>query len=196
MYSPQNLPSRNATCCTKESEELAHQAKTGDENQAHLLLLFEPLLCNCAKRAALMLPYEDRAILVAETRYAFLLLLGQFDAEQGVPFVGYIKTKLCFYMFNWCRLEQKRLRGATSFDEDAFETSVCAAWLTQNARIAGGGRRVVARGSGAIAGTSKAGYAVGRARLERTGNWSAFGSKRCQSASIKGPGEKVIAKKI
>lgn len=85
-----------------------------------------------------MLPDADRAVLRAEADYGFLLLLSQYDPAAGVPFAGYIKTKLLFHMFNWCRSEQKRIWGEAAWEDETFDEKISAAWMNRNAFLGGG----------------------------------------------------------
>lgn len=86
--------------------ERAHAARSGDEVALlDLLRRFEPLCHKCARHFAGALPHHDGALLLAEVHFEFLVLVGEFDAERGVSFAGYIAEMLPRRMHDWVKKE-------------------------------------------------------------------------------------------
>ncbi len=89
------------------TEQFTRQAKSGDEQTKELpVVRFAPLCTKCARQAGLMLPQEERDVLLGEVHYEFLLLLSQFEPQRGLSFGCYICETLPRRVLNWAHREQ------------------------------------------------------------------------------------------
>ena len=93
-------------CIAKEANnrnisDLLKEAGSGNKQAAEeLLLRFKPLILSTIKRHYTGTDWED---MLQSATLSFLEGIKEYDAEKGIPFPAYIKTKLNFDIYNICR---------------------------------------------------------------------------------------------
>ncbi len=105
--------------------DLVQKAQSGETQSClELLRRFAPLMDKWQRRLAQRLPYEDKAVLQSEVRFAVLLLIIEFDAERGVPFEGYMCGMLARRLANQNKL--RRHAVTMTFSEAALALGIKA----------------------------------------------------------------------
>jgi RNA polymerase sigma factor (sigma-70 family) len=102
MNSMTNEKNREKT--RMEINNLVQQAKAGSSEAAEQLLSrFKPLIYATIKRHHTGSEWED----MLQSAALFLLEgIKDYDAQTGIPFLAYIKTKLNFDIYNLCRRQR------------------------------------------------------------------------------------------
>ncbi len=101
----------------KSLEELLIEAKAGSQAAAEVILnRFKPLMLRTIQRHHTGSDWED---LLQSASLSVLEGIKKYDAEKGIPFPAYIKTKLNFDIYNLCRKNRSILScQAVVNDED------------------------------------------------------------------------------
>lgn len=100
----------------KRINELVQQARAGSrEASEELLARFKPLMIATIKRHHTGSDWED---LLQAAALSILEGIQAYDAQKGIPFPAYIKTKLNFDIYNLCRKNRNILSYQLSINNE------------------------------------------------------------------------------